>query len=299
MEQQRTFSKTRIAPTPSGFLHLGNVFSFAVTAALARQTNAGILLRIDDLDQQRAEKDYVEDIFDTLRFLDIPWTEGPSGYGEFQARYSQVHRMPLYNAALEHLKEHVFACNCSRTQITRASLDGGYPGTCRHKNIPLSTPGAAWRLRTHHEQPLLVRTLSGTITEAVLPADMRDFVVRKKDGYPAYQLASVIDDQHFGIDLVVRGQDLWPSTLAQLYLSALLPGSRFADCVFYHHPLLLETSDQKMSKSAGATSVQYWKKQGKAPRDIYTMIAGRLRPGAVAGSFEDLTGLLPEAGTVL
>lgn len=293
MEQQRTFSKTRIAPTPSGFLHLGNVFSFAVTAALAQQTNAGTLLRIDDLDQERAEKNYVEDIFDTLRFLDIPWTEGPGDFGEFHSRYSQLHRMPLYNAALEHLTAHVFACNCSRTQIARTSTDGGYPGTCRHKNIPLNEPGVAWRLRTEHEEPLQVRTISGAVIQATLPPDMRDFVVRKKDGFPAYQLASVVDDEHFGIDFIVRGQDLWPSTLAQLYLSALLPGNRFADSVFYHHPLLLDAADQKMSKSAGATSVQYWRKQGKTPRDIYTMIAGRLRPGAEAASFNDLAPLLP------
>src|ERR1700719_4550756 len=98
-----TFRKTRIAPTPSGFLHLGNVLSFAITAALARRTGARILLRIDDLDSQRSAPEFVQDIFDTLRYLEIPWDEGPRDYGEYASQYSQLHRMDLYNRALETL----------------------------------------------------------------------------------------------------------------------------------------------------------------------------------------------------
>lgn len=292
MDQRRNFSKTRIAPTPSGFLHLGNVLSFAVTAGLARETGAGILLRIDDLDQDRVNKDYVQDIFDTLHFLGIPWTEGPLHYADYQQAWSQLHRLPLYNQALEQLREHVFACSCTRTQITRLSPDGAYPGTCRDKNLPLDTPGAAWRLRTGDHTELQVRTLAGTTVSAILPPVMKDFVVRKKDGFPAYQLTSVIDDQHFGIDGVIRGEDLWPSTLAQLYLSVLLPGSRFAENVFYHHPLLLEPSAQKMSKSAGSTSIQFLRKEGKTPQEIYTIIARMLGADAPANSFQDISRLL-------
>ncbi|RQP14538.1 MAG: tRNA glutamyl-Q synthetase, partial [Parapedobacter sp.] len=86
------FIRTRIAPTPSGYLHLGNVFSFALTAALAKRSGAQILLRIDDLDYTRVKREYVEDIFHTLEFLKIPWHEGPRNYREYKQTYSQTYR---------------------------------------------------------------------------------------------------------------------------------------------------------------------------------------------------------------
>lgn len=293
MNALQIFSKTRIAPTPSGFLHLGNVFSFAITAALADGMNADVLLRIDDLDQERTAQHYVEDIFDTLHYLGINFTEGPRNFGEYKNQWSQLHRLPLYNEALEQLRPHVFACNCSRTQISRLSADGAYPGTCRHKHIPLDEPGVAWRLYTDSEQTLTVRTISGQFIHSTLPSQMKDFIVRKKDGFPAYQLTSVLDDVHFGINGIVRGGDLWSSTLAQLYLSALLPGNPLAAGVFYHHPLLLETGGQKMSKSAGATSIQFLRNAGESPQALYTMIAGMLGLAGKVRNHLELAAALP------
>lgn len=292
MNQERLFSRTRIAPTPSGFLHLGNVLSFAVTAGLARKTKAKVLLRIDDLDRERVHKNYVQDIFDTLHYLEIPWDEGPRNYEEFQSTWSQLHRMDIYRTALQQLREQVFACNCSRTLVAKTSTDGGYPGTCRNKGLPPDTPHTAWRLRTEGEKELHVKTLSGTVINTVLPAAMKEFIVKRKDGFPAYQLASVVDDQYFGADLIVRGEDLWPSTLAQHYLAGSLPGNTFRENTFYHHPLLLEAGAQKMSKSAGSTSVQFLRKQGKKPGDIYALIAQMLGlPGTVTG-FQALSDAL-------
>jgi glutamyl-tRNA synthetase len=109
---------------------------------------------------------------------------------------------------------------------------------------------------------------------------MRYFVVRKKDGYPAYQLTSVLDDIYFGADLIVRGQDLWASTLAQHYLSINMNAGTFRDITFFHHPLLMASGDKKLSKSAGDTSINYLRSQGKKPADIYSAIAGML------GSYE-------------
>src|SRR5579872_3767519 len=144
------YNKARIAPTPSGFLHLGNILSFSLTAALAKKCGATILLRIDDLDRERALPVYVRDIFDTLKFLEIPWDEGPTDAGEFYREYSQVHRMQLYREALQQLQDRgaVFACACSRSQVFSAGLDGAYPGTCRDRGLPLSTADSSWRLRT-------------------------------------------------------------------------------------------------------------------------------------------------------
>lgn len=272
------FRRTRLAPTPSGYLHVGNVLSFVLTASMAERTGAAILLRIDDLDRERVEREYVQDVFDTLRFLDIPWQEGPGDVNEYETRYSQVHRMDLYRDALKQLAEEdaVFACTCSRTQVLNASAEGVYPGTCRNKNIPLDTPNASWRLKTDDEKELEVKTLSGSIVKATLPPNMRDFVVRKKDGFPAYQLSSLVDDLHFKIDLIVRGEDLWPSTLAQLYLASVLKHDAFRECTFHHHPLLLSPEGHKLSKSAGSISIRHYRKEGLAAADVYSSISKML-----------------------
>ncbi|HEY4335701.1 MAG TPA: glutamate--tRNA ligase family protein [Puia sp.] len=262
MNTPKTFSKTRIAPTPSGYLHLGNILSFSITATLARQTGAKILLRIDDLDRERAERKYIDDIFDTLHFLKIDWDEGPRDTEDFEKEYSQLHRMDHYHRALRRLQDNgeVYACTCSRTQILKDSPDGSYPGTCRDKNIPLDTENACWRLHT----PL----------SADLPKQIQDFIVRKKDGFPAYQLTSVIDDLHYGIDLVVRGEDLRDSTLAQQYLATVLKEDRFARIAFYHHPLLLDATGKKLSKTDGDISIQYLRRQGITPEGIRSRIEG-------------------------
>jgi glutamyl/glutaminyl-tRNA synthetase len=273
MQSSSKFSKTRIAPTPSGFLHIGNARSFAVTAALAAQTGAAVLLRIDDMDRNRLDELYVQDIFDTLHFLNIPWQEGPENSADFERNWSQRHRLHLYDLLLQQLaeKDLVYACTCSRSDILRAHTDGIYTGTCRHRNIPLDTPDACWRLKTDSRY-IVINTLHSGAQTVVLPAAMTDFVVRKKDGFPAYQLSSLADDVHFGVDLIVRGEDLYHSTLAQLWLADLLGLQQFGDTVFYHHSLVKEPDGKKLSKSAGATSIQFLRKQGSTAEDIYAEI---------------------------
>jgi len=275
----RTFRRTRIAPTPSGYLHLGNAYSFKLTADLARRTGAKILLRIDDLDRERVEERYIQDIFDTLHFLDIPWDEGPRDRADFGQVWSQLHRMTLYRRALEELRNQgvLFACACSRTQIARESAGGEYPGTCRDKGLSLDMPDVSWRVRTDMRRELTMQQLDGSAFKGVLDGSVKDFIVRKKDGQPAYQLTSLVDDLHFGVDLIVRGQDLLPSTLAQLYLAELLPGgTAFAGVVFNHHALLTDAGGNKLSKSAGAASIQFLRREGKTPAEIFGMM-GQIR----------------------
>ena len=261
-----SYHKTRIAPTPSGFLHLGNACSFLLTQALAERTGAKILLRIDDMDAQRMRKEYVEDIFDTLNFLEIKYDEGPPDMDEYETRFAQKHRMQLYDAALQELmdKGSVFACRCSRTSLE------DHPCNCEKESIPYDTPETALRLRTGDEN-ISVKTYDrGTVIET-LPGEMKNFIVRKKDGMPAYQLASLVDDVHFGIDLVVRGADLWPSTLAQLYLAGKLNAVVFLNTCFYHHALIAGQDAGKLSKSAGALSIQALRRAGKTKEDILNM----------------------------
>ncbi len=267
--------RTRLAPTPSGFLHLGNILSFVTTLRLAASTGARVLLRIDDLDQARADERYIQDIFETMEFLGIGWDEGPRDVEDLKTRWSQVHRMEMYREALEALRATgvLFACTCSRAQIERETVDGSYPGTCREKGFSLDAPDVSWRIRTDMLRELAVRGVDGGVVLSPLDATMKDFVIRKKDGAPAYQLTSILDDLYFGVDLIVRGQDLWPSTLAQLYLASFLPGGEeFKKACFYHHELLKDADGSKLSKSAGATSIQFLRREGRRPEEIYRMI---------------------------
>lgn len=290
MPPQTAYHKTRIAPTPSGFLHLGNILSFAITADLAQRCGAITLLRIDDMDRDRAEKKYIDDIFETLRFLEIPWGEGPGDSDAFLEQYSQRHRLNVYNEVLRQLQPHVFACNCSRAQIARESTSGGYPGTCLHKSIPLDTPDVSWRLKTD-DRLLKMKTYDQGPLDIVLPDDMQYFIIRKRDGFPAYQLSSLADDTLFGVDLIVRGQDLFGSTAAQLFIASLLAGSKFAGTTFYHHALINAEDGDKLSKSAGATSVQYLRKEGKSAADIYEAAARMLGAKQCVRNWKELAAL--------
>ncbi|WP_252791066.1 glutamate--tRNA ligase family protein [Mucilaginibacter flavidus] len=280
------FNKARIAPTPSGFLHVGNILSFSITAAVARKTGAKILLRIDDIDQARANKQYIQDIFDTLNFLEIPWDEGPRNVKEFEDSYSQVHRLGLYNEAFERLRGNgaVYACTCSRSQLNTSVCN------CKNKVLTDDIINASWRLDTSGNLPLSVKSYNGETVTAASPAEMENFVIKRKDGLPAYQLTSVIDDLFYGVDLVVRGEDLWPSTLAQHQLSLALGEEIFAEIAFYHHPLLMEAPGKKLSKSAGSTSINYLRAQGKKPADIFVLIAGMLGIKETVVNWEQLAG---------
>lgn len=288
-----SFKRTRLAPTPSGFLHLGNALSFALTAWLARRHGASILLRIDDLDQARVRKEYVEDIFETLDFLSLPWDEGPRAADAVEIQYAQIHRLALYEQALLKLQERglVYACTCSRAQLERQGGEAIYSGTCRHRNLPLDTPGACWRLHTT-EREEEITLLNGGRVRAVLPPALHDVVVRKKDGLPAYQLASVVDDLYYEVDLVVRGEDLWPSTIVQHQIAAQLGADKFSKIRFYHHPLLLEAEGQKLSKSAGATSIRQLRREGRSPASIYALIDQWLGGEGTASGWEELAALV-------
>ncbi|MEC3879241.1 glutamate--tRNA ligase family protein [Parapedobacter sp. 10938] len=274
------FVRTRIAPTPSGYLHLGNVLSFALTAALARQSGARIMLRIDDLDRQRVRTAYVKDIFDTLTYLSIPWDEGPTDYAAYASTYSQVHRLELYHRALAQLRAQgaVFACDCSRSVLQGNHPAGVYTGRCKYRGLPLDGKGYCWRIDTDNID---------------LPQHMHYFIARKKDGMPAYQLASVVDDRHFGVDLIVRGNDLRDSTMAQRFLANVMGYAQFDGASFVHHALLKTSAGEKLSKSAGATSVYYLRGNGYSSTDIYHMVGEMAGLPQPISTWADLEPLIP------
>jgi glutamyl-tRNA synthetase len=137
--------------------------------------------------------------------------------------------------------------------------------------------------------------IDGVRVDAVLPPEMQDFVVMKKDGFPAYQLTSVVDDIHYGVDLIVRGNDLWPSTLAQHCLSYSLEAADFREIAFYHHTLLLGDSGGKLSKSSGDTSIRYLRQSGLGPAEIYSLILRKLGVEGEVGGWEELGVMLGPA----
>ena len=255
---------------------------------MAKKDNAKVLLRIDDLDQARASDKYIQDIFDTLNYLEIPWDRGPSDLQDFSDNWSQANRMELYQEALTQLRDRglVFACTCSRQQVKNSQ-----PCACLGRHIPLDTENAAWRLITG-TTTLEIRNYNGDITHAALPPEMQNFVIRRRDGIPAYQLASVMDDLHYNIDLIVRGQDLWSSTIAQHELALALGESRFSRIKFCHHPLLLEESGRKLSKSAGSASISYLREHGGKPSAIYTMIGKMIGIQDALGNWSELASFL-------
>ncbi|WP_439487242.1 glutamate--tRNA ligase family protein [Algoriphagus sp.] len=272
------FKLTRLAPTPSGFLHLGNLYSFLVTKALAEKSGAKVLLRIDDLDRERYRPEYVQDIFDTLDFMEIGYDLGPKSIVEFEQEWSQIHRMGEYSQALDTIKEKklLFACGCSRKKIQQMNPEGYYLGHCQTRNIPLERNDTCWRMDTFAGEFIQVNTYTEGKKAYVLPEESAFFMVRKKDKLPAYQLTSIIDDMYYGVDLIVRGQDLLGSTLAQHFLADELGLHSFQDASFYHHPLLKAEKNKKLSKSEGATSIQFLRKEEKKVTDIYGIMGKML-----------------------
>lgn len=264
--------KTRIAPTPSGYLHVGNGAAFVLAWKLARAAGGRVLLRIDDLDAERARPAYVQDIFDTLQWLGIGWEEGPRSPQELTEHWSQHHRLAQYHRLLAELRAagHLYACDCSRSLIAKRGTTAAYDGHCRHRNLDLDGPEMAWRLRLPEAGTVALREWpTGTVRQHAL--DLPDPVLRQRNGRPAYHVASLADDVHFGVDLVVRGMDLLPSTLVQSYLAGVLGLEAFVRTTFLHHALLTGPEGTKLSKSAGAAALRQWRETGRSPQEVHRL----------------------------
>ena len=235
-----TQPRTRIAPTPSGYLHLGNIANFLLIERLA--ANGTLALRIDDCDATRARPDYIESIFSTLQWLGIQWHEGPRDSADFAANFSQSNRKAYYFERLQALSCQTYACACSRKEAS-----GNCNGTCREKRIPFMAGTHAIRLH---------------ITEPALAEKFGDVILWRKDGGPAYQWVSVIDDLDQKMNLIVRGDDLRNSSELQKHLAGLITPEGFSRVRFMHHPLIKGEEGEKLSKSQGAPSVEELKAQG-------------------------------------
>ncbi len=240
----------RLAPTPSGYLHLGNAVNFVLTWLLVRRAGGTLHLRIDDLDRARLRRPYLENIFRVIDWLGLDYDSGPSGPDDFLRRHSQLLHLPAYNQVLRRLGQRPGLLYGSQR-----SRSGGVGA----EEVPLATPGAAWRARVPGGTCVSFRDGWQGAAHVPLAAALANFIVRKKDGVAAYQLASVVDDLRLGTTLIVRGLDLLPSTAAQLWLAAQLSETRAFDAgrvQFYHHDLLTNAAGHKLSKSTQAQGDQ-------------------------------------------
>ena len=282
---------SRIAPTPSGFLHLGNAFNFLLTALLVDSLDGYLHLRIDDLDGARVETSSVEDIFVQLEWLGIDYDSGPSGPDELFKKYSQKLRREKYSAALEIFRNsgNLFACECSRSEIRKLSPDGNYPGTCRLKELDLLEANRSWRFHVPEQTFVSFKTFSEKVEKINVTQAMGDFVIKRRDGLPAYQLTSIMDDLELGVNLVVRGNDLRNSTAAQLFLAQSLNDKVFPTTRFVHHQLIKDNSGKKLSKSSGAFSLKKLREKHQSAVWIYQETAKSLKlPFQHIRSLDDL-----------
>jgi glutamyl/glutaminyl-tRNA synthetase len=270
-----TIVKTRLAPTPSGYLHLGNALSFAITWAVARKQQGKVALRIDDLDNARFRPEYLQDVFDTISFMGIDYDEGPQSTADFHKNYSQNLRLPRYQALLDMLvaKELLYACPCSRTRIAKTTPNGLYPLTCRHLELPLNAYETAWRVRVPDDTVISFNDMLLGNCSAALNHQMPDFIVRRKDNIPAYQIASFCDDIDMGINLIVRGDDLLLSTAAQLFIAQLTEAVSYETIKFLHHPILVNSAGSKLSKSNNALSLTAMRTAGLTREELWSKLA--------------------------
>lgn len=290
----------RYAPSPTGSLHLGNARTALVALWHARAQGGAFVLRVEDLDTGRSREAYVQTNLDELRWLGLEWDEGPDVGGP-HAPYRQSERFELYERALKRLEAagHLFACYLSRKDLQGvASAPHGaapvYGPAQRALNERLSAQkraaGKAPSLRFHAPCETLSFTdlLAGRITLNV-QEEVGDVVVRRADGEWAYQLAVVVDDIAMGMTHVVRGDDLLPSTGAQLLLYRALGA---APPTFMHVPLLLEADGARMAKRKGSLTLSALKAAGIRPERVVGLLAYSLgllaEPAEV--TVQELTG---------
>lgn len=281
---------SRFAPAPTGFLHLGHVVNAIYVWGLTRAAGGRVLLRIEDHDRQRSRPEYERAILEDLEWLGFVPDEPASGAFDRQpCEGRQSDRTAHYEAALVGLRDagRVYACECSRSAIVQAGgqvVDGElrYPGTCRDKMLAEGERrGVRVRLDPGVERFDDLR--HGGQTQC--PAEQcGDLLARDRGGNWTYQFAVTVDDLLQGVTIVVRGDDLLGSTGRQIQLARLLGRGEVPR--FLHHPLIMKSPAQKLSKADGDTSV----------RDLR---ANGLAPGEVIGRAASLVGLTRDAGALM
>ncbi|MGA3333992.1 MAG: tRNA glutamyl-Q(34) synthetase GluQRS [Terracidiphilus sp.] len=288
----------RLAPSPTGYLHVGHARTFWTAFQRARETGGTLVMRMEDLDPDRCRPAYADAALEDLRWLGIRWQEGPDKGGPF-APYLQSKRRAIYLEAWRKLLRtgRLFPCRCSRKDLETAlgaphervqTAGGGgkfdtlddeplYPGTCRRfmggtPQLPGPTAsvfedpgGTNWRFRVPDGEAIEFVDRNLGPQRFVAGVDFGDFVVWRRDGVPSYQLACVADDAAMGITEVVRGADLLKSTARQilLYRALGLPAP-----AWYHCRLVVDHNGRRLAKRHDALSLRALRQRGLTPMNI-------------------------------
>lgn len=267
----------RLAPSPTGLLHLGHARTFWVAATRARAAGGHLLLRNDNLDATRFRIDFVDAMLEDLRWLGFAWEEPV---------ITQTERLPLYRTALAqlHAAGFVFPCHRSRRDVLEAAAaphEGGaddepvYPP---HFRPPADTPlpplqdviNCNWRFRVPDDETIAFPDAHFGPQQAICGRDFGDFLVWRKDDVPSYQLSCAVDDAALGITEVVRGADLIRSTFRQLLLIRALGHATPAYC---HCPLMLDDQGERLAKRHDALSLRTLRAQGATPAELIARFA--------------------------
>lgn len=264
----------RLAPSPTGYLHLGHARTFWVAQQRALAADGRLLFRNDDLDSARCRPEFVAAMVEDLRWLGFTWEE---------PAITQSLRLPAYRAALArlHAAGLIFPCHHSRRELAEASVsaphEGGehdepiYPPAFRPPSgapmSPLDASGLAtnWRFRVPDGETLSFADGHFGAQSATAGRDFGDFLVWRKDGVPSYQLACAVDDSEFGITEVVRGEDLIKSTFRQLLVIRALG---YAAPAYYHCPLVRDDRGERLAKRHDALALRTFRAQGVSPAEV-------------------------------
>ena len=282
----------RLAPSPTGALHLGNARSFLAAWLSARSQGGTLILRIEDIDSPRVKPWAVDATIADLQWLGLDWDSDDSigsvscSGASFGAYTIQSQRLDFYQTFLSKLidEQKVYACSCSRSDVAAAAsaphesptkaLDGiVYPGTCRSKALqPSQQEKFCWRWRLDEAQDRFTDGYRAD-TRISPKRQLGDFVVAKQDGTPAYQLAVVIDDHAMGVDEVVRGDDLIYSTFRQRdiyrHFGWQIPK-------YFHLPLIVGPDGKRLAKRHGDTRLAHFKEQSITPQQVTGFLAWTL-----------------------
>ena len=264
----------RLAPSPTGYLHLGHARTFWIAQQRAQQAGGALVLRNEDLDRARCKDEFVAAMTEDLRWFGFQWQEGPDCGGPL-GPYIQSERFDLYRTALDALKAGgcVYPCTCSRKDILSAlsaphegEEEPIYPGTCRaNRKSEIVNCKFSWRFRVPDDETISFVDGSQGEQHFVAGRDFGDFVVWRHDDVPAYQLAVVVDDSAMQITEVVRGVDLLVSTARQLLLYRALG---LAPPAFYHCPLLSDANGVRLAKRHDALSLRTLRERGADPERL-------------------------------
>lgn len=266
----------RLAPSPTGFLHVGHARTFWTAFERAHAANGALILRNEDLDRQRSRPEFEDAMLEDLRWLGIRWSEGPDIEGGF-GPYAQSARRKFYLQAWRKLRDEgrIYPCSCSRKDVAQSvtapnDMDDEplYSGRCRERKDGRNfaePAGVNWRFRVPDGELVRFGDQHRGSQQWVAGRDFGDFIVWRRDDVPAYQLAVVVDDAAMQITEVVRGSDLLKSTARQLLLYRAL---EFAQPLFYHCDLVRDAQGVRLAKRNDALSIRSLRSAGYSPEQV-------------------------------